>query len=375
MMVGHARERCGACGSGTDPERGAVTIIVAVMLTVFMAVTALAVDIGYVMVTRNQLQNVADASALASARKLGSIYDGTSTGTPMPYSEQLTYVADAAALISTAQQVAMENSAGGKNIYMDPSDVIIGTWDATTKTLTPTLTSPDAVQVTARRDSGANGPINTFFARIFAQDTVDVHATATAALTGAGAIAPGLVGLPLGISQVRFDRPFCGQNIILYPTQDSCAGWNTYEDSPSSDNQLRNYILPGLINGTYKIPGATAGVTEFDFVGGNLSTHTIDEFPTLFDTMKVKNDGIIDFDNDPTTWTTTVVVYADDSANCSNPHGPLVIVGFAAVTVSAIQTAPNVRTFVMTIDCGDIRQSRGGGAMYGTKGSIPGLVQ
>ncbi len=44
------------------------------MLVVFIGFTALAIDVGYMMVARNQLHNAADASALAGARQLGENY-------------------------------------------------------------------------------------------------------------------------------------------------------------------------------------------------------------------------------------------------------------------------------------------------------------
>ena len=55
-------------------QRGSVIIIFAVCLFLLVGLAALAVDIGYVYTTRSELQNVADAAALAGARYLGSEY-------------------------------------------------------------------------------------------------------------------------------------------------------------------------------------------------------------------------------------------------------------------------------------------------------------
>ena len=57
-------------------SRGATAVIVAVMITVLLAMGAAAIDIGHALVARNELQNVSDASALAGARALGVIYTG-----------------------------------------------------------------------------------------------------------------------------------------------------------------------------------------------------------------------------------------------------------------------------------------------------------
>ncbi|NCO65392.1 MAG: hypothetical protein COW32_09085 [Candidatus Aquicultor secundus] len=51
-------------------EKGAVAIIVALMMTVFIGFTALAVDVGYLYEIRCQLQSAADAAALAGCQEM-----------------------------------------------------------------------------------------------------------------------------------------------------------------------------------------------------------------------------------------------------------------------------------------------------------------
>ena len=51
-------------GIGKD-QRGSVAIIVALSLLILLGFGALAVDLGYVMLVKNELQNAADAGALA----------------------------------------------------------------------------------------------------------------------------------------------------------------------------------------------------------------------------------------------------------------------------------------------------------------------
>ena len=51
-------------------QDGAVAALVAVCLIIFVAFTALAIDVGHLYVVRNELQNAADAGALAGARWL-----------------------------------------------------------------------------------------------------------------------------------------------------------------------------------------------------------------------------------------------------------------------------------------------------------------
>ena len=351
-------------------QAGVSAVIVAIVLTMLIGFTALAVDVGYMYVTKNELQNVADASALAGAGYLGSIYENLS------YDEQQTHVFSRDNIVGVAQQVAFKNQAAKMNISINDADVTIGAWDGGTGTLAPMaapIVGPDAVKVIARRDGSANGPILTFFARIFNIDTVNVSADATAALTGQSTAGPGGLPFPAGISKKWFEKPeYCEQPIKFYPTGDleGCAGWHTYDESPASASRLRK-ILEGLTNGTYESPETQAGETKFTFTGGTV-TSAFDEMKALFDAMKVLNDGVLDADENPETWTTSVPVY--DWDDCSNPHGDITIIGFATVTITEVQDAPD-KIIQAQVICEMTAAGRGGGSNYGTKGSIPGLVE
>jgi hypothetical protein len=348
-------------------RRGVTAIVVGIIIIILFGFVALAVDIGYVMVTRNELQNIADAAALGATRKLGTIYE------PMSYAEHQNYVCDPSTIIAVGKEVALKNQAAGQNITINDEDIKIGRWDSTNKTLTTTLEQPDAVSVIARRDRSANGPIITFFARILGIDNVDVSAKATAALTGISRIGSGGLPIPVGISKEWFEKPeFCNQPIKFYPTGtlEGCAGWHTYDSKTHSASQLRS-ILEGLKNGTYQSPETIAGVSEFNFTGGDVAS-AFDEMKALFDAMKILNDGNVDSDNDPTTWTTNVVVY--DRDDCSNPQNEIKIVGFATVKIIEVM-GPSPKIINAEVKCEDVEQGRGSGEKYGTKGSIPGLVE
>jgi len=66
-------------------SRGATAVMVAVMMTVLLAMGAAAIDIGHALVARNELQNVSDAAALAGTRALGIIYEGMTTAQQQAY--------------------------------------------------------------------------------------------------------------------------------------------------------------------------------------------------------------------------------------------------------------------------------------------------
>jgi len=343
-------------------QRGASLVLVAASLVVLLAIAAVAVDVGYLMATKNELQNVADAAALAATRQLGAIYE------PMTYDEQQVYMCNPTTIVPVAQDVAQKNKAAGVSVSVNAGDVVIGRWNASTHTLTPTLAQPDAVRVTARRESGTNGAIGTFFARIFGIDNVGLRADATAALTGQSTSGPGGIEIPVGISRKWFEPGFCDQPIKFYPTgdMDGCAGWHTFDSWPSNASKLRG-ILEDMTPEppAYESPGTVAGESQFVFTGGNVAS-VFDEMAALYEAKK-----------DPATgeWQTNVVVY--DYDDCSNPTGAITIVGFATAIITGVNGPSDdpAHTIFAKVICDNIEQGRGSGGDYGTKGSIPGLVE
>jgi hypothetical protein len=359
-------------------DRGVTAIVVAIVSVMLFGFAALAVDIGFGVVARNELHNVADAAALAATRELGVIYQ------QLTYLEQQSYVVytdDETLIKNAAKDVALKNKAGGSNIIINDADIIIGRWVPERKNLDPPqdpldhprLDQPDAVRVIARRDGNANDPITTFFAKILGKDNLNVAARATAALTGQSTEGPGKLPLPMGISKRWFENPtFCGSSIRFYPTCSKepcdalgCSGWHTYTESPSSAATLRD-ILIGLKDRTYISPEATAGETQFDFTGGSLAS-VFDDMKALYDYMKTRDD-----DGDDTKWTTTVVVY--DWPDCTNPNILITITGFTTVVIDSVLVTPE-KTILGRVLCDNKKPGRGGGGYYGTKGTIPGLVQ
>ena len=343
-------------------QRGAAVIIVAVSMLTLLGFAAIAVDTGYLMVAKNELQNVADASALAATRQLGVIYE------PMTYSEQQNYTADPGTIIPVAKNVAQLNKAAGHIVTIQDSDVVIGRWNSETHILTPTLDQPNAVKVTARRDNSINGPVTTFFAKILGIDTADVAADAIAALTGQSTAGPGGLDIPVGISDKWFEPGFCNQPIKFYPTgsMEGCAGWHTFTSWPANASKLTTIMeemTPAVP--TFESPEAVAGQTPFVFTGGNVAS-AFDEMSALYEAKK-----------DPVTgrWETVVVVY--ESSDCSNPTGNITVRGFATAIITGVNGPGDdpAHTIFAEVICDNVEFGRGSGGNYGTMGSIPGLVE
>lgn len=177
-------------------QKGAVSVLVALTLPVLVGAGALAVDLAYLHVVRNELQNDADAAALAGARKL--------------------YTQGASALnwsgaASTASNAIVLNRAAGHALA--DGQIQTGYWDTTqTATglqglpMTPGANDAPAVQVSLGKSDGQNqGPVRTFLASIWGVFSKPVRVTAVAGVSSPGTILPG--GLfPFGISKCMYDK-------------------------------------------------------------------------------------------------------------------------------------------------------------------------
>jgi hypothetical protein len=213
------------------------------MLVVFISIAALAIDIGQLATTRNELQNVADAAALAGAARLGTIYMDELDPAEVPGH---TFTRED--VVDVVQAVALQNRASGLNvvIYNTATDIRIGQWNWATNELDPeTLVESSAVYVKARRDdadpTSPTSRISTFFAGIFGIDTMSVTAEATASLSGPSILAEGEVITPFGISNQAFPNN-CEDLIYFSPTTHSCAGWHNFSDDANSSDLSQKII-------------------------------------------------------------------------------------------------------------------------------------
>lgn len=156
-------------------ERGATLILVAFGMIGLLGFAALAVDVGYLMVVRNQLQNAADAAALGGAMKLY-------TATTGPNWSDAEAQATATIPLNTATNVALTGGVVASGYY-NLSGTVPG--------LHATQGAGDApaVQVTLSKSSGNNGgPVSLFFAPVLGINTAAVSVTAVAVESGPGTV-------------------------------------------------------------------------------------------------------------------------------------------------------------------------------------------
>ena len=135
-------------------ERGVVIIWTAFFMLMMLGFVALGIDVAKLMATRTELQNAADAAALAGASAL----DRT-TGQLMP---------------DTAVARAQYTSSGNKAFVDAPVSVTLLAADVQVDP------AENTVKVTVRRNAGTDGSMITHVAQVLGINSVDVNATATA---------------------------------------------------------------------------------------------------------------------------------------------------------------------------------------------------
>lgn len=159
-------------------RKGAVAPLMGFLLVIIVGFLAMSVDLGRTAVVRAQLQNAADAAALAGATALGT--DNLIRTNP----SQSADIASARALAQKFAQANAFDLNGTKTVALDlNNDVTAGRLDTPGNlalALSTTGSPINSVQVQAKVDGAHGGPLNFLFAPVLGQRSTDVQATATA---------------------------------------------------------------------------------------------------------------------------------------------------------------------------------------------------
>jgi hypothetical protein len=140
-------------------RRGATLMLSVFLLIVMLGFVAFAVDVGYILLVRTQLQVAADSAALAAAQVMGS-----------PLTDPVT----------KAKEYAAYHQAGGRKIELKNGDIEYGTWDATGRKFAPSSQLGNAIRVTTKLDANHGGQAPTFFGRVLGKNGFDAQAQAIA---------------------------------------------------------------------------------------------------------------------------------------------------------------------------------------------------
>lgn len=179
-----------------ERQRGSIALFFLLFLIPLLSFGALAIDVAWVAIARNQLQNAADAAALAGADAMMS-----PSGGALNWSQAA----------SAANGVIAQNSAAGA--ALSSGTVATGYWNMTRSpagmqatTITPGAYDVPAVQVTVSRAPGVNGgSIPLLLGGLLGIPGASGSATAVAVLAAPGGVAAG--GLfPVAIDQCVYNQ-------------------------------------------------------------------------------------------------------------------------------------------------------------------------
>jgi len=259
-------------------QRGVTAVLVAVLLVVLVGFTALAIDVGHLVLARNELQNAADAGALAGARFLYT-EDGTAV---KPEANQ---IAHEAATANMSENLAVEvNWVSGNtgdvqrghwrfaDSSFTPNDSLlpVDLWNATTEELDNNLDFINAIRVRTRRQST---PVASFFARIFGHQDFQVSTEAVGYIGFAGTLQPEEADQPIAICKEALlnqsEEYTCsvgrminsGQNVASHET----GGWTSFSQDDPCTGGTNAQEVRGLV--------CADGNPDMVILGGDIATN------------------------------------------------------------------------------------------------------
>jgi Flp pilus assembly protein TadG len=214
-----------------NSDIGAVSVLFALTLVALLGFTAIAVDVGLLYSQKAQLQNGADAAAIATAQVCAKT----------PASPNCSETSTVAAGLANGN--ANDGLTGVKSLTINPA----------------TATSGGKVVVTteARDSTRSDGRVGLYFARILGNDDAAVSASSTAVW---GSPLKGTTVFPMTVSLCQVENRVDGalQLLQLHGTTDS-PGPNGV-CTPSSSGQ----VVPGGFGWLPQAPGSCGGIIDLD---------------------------------------------------------------------------------------------------------------
>jgi Flp pilus assembly protein TadG len=321
-------------------RKGATAVIVALLLLVFLGITALAIDIGHMMMLKGELQNAADAAALTGARglwpaNLTSISD-PDIRSKYPKWEQGEALAKAAAASNRVEGISLDPNGGEVTAQA-------GVWNYTAKTFSPEHSSnTNSVRVTTRRDD-----VQMYFAPIFNIFSKNMEASATA-IMDFGVSLQASLPIVMNGKRIHYKTPLSS----LYPnpaTTDNMGWFALSEDNSANTDTLRSYI-PGDKD-YHPLPALSIGDTIY--INNGAIDALFQDLQRLIDSQPVNPDTgtqVLDC---------ILPIVETDSFN----H-PTQIVDFASIRITGIKRGKDkhIEGYVLGfLSKGDLLPGEGGG--------------
>jgi len=280
--------QAGGAQAGGARRRGAITPLAALMGVFLFGMAAFAVDMGWIASSQAELQNAADAAALAGA---GPLMDGfVAYYLPGQTSSQKatvlsTYLANAR---TKAKNFASYNAAGGvSSLVLNDSDIEFGYTDGSGNYSSSYTAFPNTIKVTLRRDSTTNGALTLFFGPAIGTGTRELTAVARATIYNGP-----LNSIYAGALPVTFDQ----------------AAWQTFLSTGQGTDGTKSYDSSGnpqiQIFSTFSDSGQFGWLSlDNDSVSASTLRDWIDNGPSSSDLQALKDAGLIPLSSHPAnTW-------------------------------------------------------------------------
>src|SRR5580692_6419263 len=144
-------------------KKGSIAMMAAASVPTLIMLGGLSVDQSYVNVRVSMLRHTAQDAALAGGQYLSTYYTSGSSSQ----------------IVTAAQTIAKSNLPVAQYGTVVPTaNVVLGTWNSSTKTFTATTTNPTAVQVTALNTVANGNPVYTIFGGAYGKSTVNLTSSA-----------------------------------------------------------------------------------------------------------------------------------------------------------------------------------------------------
>ncbi len=265
---------------------GNVAVLICFIMVPLLGLVACAVDYGYLLYMKSDLQRVGDQAALAGAMELLPEEDGT-----QDYDKVRQKVKEFVA-----------HNYNGEFVVLD-DDIQIGKFDPATIYSSVNIEDvsgdsfklADVVSVSLRRDSSANSSVSLFFARLIGSDSADVSITATSILQKGRFLVPGTEILPIGLSQDAWNALGDNEELSIYgdgrlegSDGSSLPGnFGTVNVGPNSNStsELNNQIDNGLSENDLQALYDNGSISSPDFIDSQ-SQVTVQGDPGLSSGMK-----------------------------------------------------------------------------------------
>ena len=235
-------------------RRGAIAPMMALLLIPMTAAVAFAINLSYLTGTKAELQNAADAAALAGAEQLMNGF--VQYALPQQSNQSGLVSSSQSSATSSAQRFASYNAAGPvSSLVLNNSDVQFGFRDSLGNFSfpPPAGTYPNTVNVTMRMDSTANGPLALFFGNALGVTSSSMTATASATIFTASAVQTFSSGSGSGSSGVKSPLLPVGLDINYWNQflRNGVSPDGTVHSGPNGAPQIQVYPYPGSAPGNF----------------------------------------------------------------------------------------------------------------------------